>query len=207
MPEHSQPGSHAKFYMLDGAGFYVGSQNMYPSGIRSTLHIPELNEFGFYVDARPTEPNDLSNEATKRIVVPSWERARERYQAHQRVGCAALPHQVRLQGSTGAPGHFTCASAFDLDLNFYDVAYDEVAAVSGQTTCTSAGRVVNVTIAGKIATEGVFTGTISGVVPGVAADTADLRGTFREGSLDLSFADLEPIHGVSYSGTVRSLGD
>jgi phosphatidylserine/phosphatidylglycerophosphate/cardiolipin synthase-like enzyme len=41
--------THNKFFMIDEKVFYVGSQNLYPSGI-GNFSGPELNEYGYLVD-------------------------------------------------------------------------------------------------------------------------------------------------------------
>lgn len=44
--------THNKFLMIDEMAFYVGSQNLYPSGFRSSTpgKIIDLNEYGLFVD-------------------------------------------------------------------------------------------------------------------------------------------------------------
>jgi hypothetical protein len=204
------PGSHAKFYMLDGGGFYVGSQNMYPSGITSGWGGPELEEFGYYVDADPVAGTnmDLSALATDRVVKKAWSAARDQPVQHDLASCGALPIPVRLQGQTDDQT-YTCTSDFDAVLDFYGtslrrIGYDEVARVSGRGTCQSGGKTVLLTIAGTARTDGTFTGTVAGTVEGIGQDTAPLTGSFHLGQLNLSFQGLEPIHNVAYSGTVST---
>ena len=44
--------NHSKFFAVDEKAFYVGSQNLYPSGIGSSLtdFVVDLNEYGYLVD-------------------------------------------------------------------------------------------------------------------------------------------------------------
>ncbi|MFP2957857.1 hypothetical protein ACLEPN_08500 [Myxococcus sp. 1LA] len=203
-PGAVSPVSHAKFYMLD-QGFYVGSQNLYPSGFMGRIFSPELKEFGFFVDAAPGVNEDLSDEVVSRVVAPVWANSRTAPQQSNWANCAALAHPTRLAGTANTPfGTYTCGSNFNLTLDFHDVEHDEVARVTGQTTCSSAGFTVQVQVQGRINTERVFTGTISGNLPGLAADTAPLIGVFQHGALDAAFTGLEPIQGVPYSGTVST---
>jgi len=64
---------HDKFVMVDERAFYVGSQNLYPTGIKSTEgwwgFSPELNEFGFFVDDVV-----LANQMLTQYWQPIWER-------------------------------------------------------------------------------------------------------------------------------------
>jgi hypothetical protein len=198
--------SHAKFYMLDQGGFYVGSQNMYPSGIVSTLwFVPELDEFGFYVDAKPGVNADLSAAAVEQVVRPAWKASRFDPVEHTLVNCGGLAMPLRLEGASDPPNNYTCASTFDASLDFYDVEHDEVARVAGATACTSGGHQVNLELAGVIGTDRTFHGTIAGTVVGLGSDSTALTGSFVDGALNLSFADLEPVSNLSYRGTVRTV--
>ena len=76
--------------------------------------------------------------------------------------------------------------------------------MSGNGTCQSGGKTVFLSINGTALTDGTFVGHVAGKIEGVAEDSAPLTGTFHRGELDLSFHDLEPIHNVRYSGTVRT---
>ncbi|WP_163988686.1 hypothetical protein [Pyxidicoccus caerfyrddinensis] len=203
-PGAVSPESHAKFYMLDD-GFYVGSQNLYPSGFMGRVYSPELKEFGFFVDTRPGVNEDLADEVISRIVEPVWNNSRAAVEPSAYATCNALAHPVRASGSANTPfGVFTCGSDFNLTLDFQNVAHDQVAIAQGQTTCTSSIYTVYVGVQGVIGTDGVFTGTISGHLPGLTGDTAPLTGVFHQGALNASFSGLEPIQGVPYSGTVST---
>ncbi|WP_437665592.1 hypothetical protein [Sorangium sp. So ce1182] len=76
--------------------------------------------------------------------------------------------------------------------------------MSGPGTCQSGGKTVFLSCTGTARTDGTFVGHIAGKVEGVAEDSAPLTGTFERGDLDLSSHDLEPVHNIRYSGTVRT---
>ncbi len=200
----ARPQSHAKFYMLDRS-FYVGSQNLYPSGFKGTVASPELKEFGFFVDTQPGINDDLADEVIDRVVQPIWDRSRNAVVQSNYADCDSLAHPARISGLAWTPfGPAACANDFDLTLDFHDVEHDQIATVSGHTTCSSFGLTVSVDITGTIATGGIFQGTISGQLPGWTRDTAPLTGTLTGGSLSLSFSGLEPMQGVAYSGSVST---
>jgi hypothetical protein len=194
------PASHAKFYMLDD-GFYIGSQNLYPSGIGSQLlGMPELDEFGYFVDAMPGVNMDLAQQVRQVVVEPVWNSA-------TMVGqyCTQVRSPVRIEGHTaGTPPTHTCSGTFDVVMNYHNVDYDESAAVTASGTCTSAQGPVAITLHGAIGTDRRFRwGRITGTVAG-RSDSADLTGTVQRGEFRLAFSGLEPISGISYSGTVAS---
>ncbi|NMO18914.1 hypothetical protein HPC49_15030 [Pyxidicoccus fallax] len=198
----AKPTSHAKFYMLD-SGFYVGSQNLYPSGFIGVAPTPELKEFGFFVDTAPGANEHLATEVINRVVKPVWDFSRLTVPPSEFVSCGGLAYPVRVAGAANTPmGRFTCASDFNLTLDFQRVEYDQVAHARGQTTCTSGPYTVIVGITGTIDTKGIFTGEIAGNLPGLTADTAPLTGTFVKGALNAAFTGLEPVRGVPYDGSL-----
>ncbi|XXF75406.1 VWD domain-containing protein [Myxococcaceae bacterium GXIMD 01537] len=198
--------SHAKFYMLD-KGFYIGSQNLYPTGLSGDYSpaVPELKEQGFFVDASTGVNDDVSLAVKTLVAAPTWMRARANTKTTAFATCNSLPHPARVSG-TGSSSHgtFTCMSDFDLTLNFKDVTLDEAVKLSGATTCESGPYAVNVNISGVVNTQKQFTGTISGSVPGRFSDTTALTGTFDKATLSLRFSDLEPINGLAYSGVLTT---
>jgi hypothetical protein len=88
-------------------------------------------------------------------------------------------------------------------MDYQSVKYDESARVTATGTCTSTEGPVAVSIRGTIGTDRNFRGTITGSVAGLS-DTTALTGTVKQGWVQLAFSDLEPVTGVSYSGTVAS---
>lgn len=201
-------GSHAKFYMIDHAGFYVGSQNMYPSSIPSQIdRSPQLDEFGYYFDADPKTGAGMrfSTEATDRIVIKTWNHARQGIVPHTLTDCERLPYPVHLHGQTnsGTP-MYTCDSDFDLIADFHHVAHNEVAKFTGHGTCASGGKQVEIDVSGTVGTDHRFIGIVHGKVAGVAEDSVPLTGLFVNGELSTSFEGLEPIHNVRYDGWLKT---
>jgi hypothetical protein len=195
--------SHAKFYMLDD-GFYVGSQNMYPSSIVSeSPFMPELDDFGYYVDAMPGVNMDMSQHAKDLISIPAW-RNGVPIADDPDDKCHQVSNAVHMQATTtgGSPLH-TCSGDFDSWLNFRDVDHHESAKLTGHGTCQSDLGPVQIAISGRIGTDRSLSATISGSINGWSDSTA-LTGTLRRGTLDLAFSGLEPIRGISYSGTVHT---
>lgn len=203
-PVSGPPTSHAKFYMMDRS-FYIGSQNLYPSEFEAEGGLPELRDFGFLVDTRPGVNDDLAADLVTRIVDPIWTHSLPELETSTYASCTALAHAATLTGTADTQaGSFTCTNDFNLSLDFHQVARDQIATVTGTTTCSSSGITVLVGISGTIKVGGAFEGTISGTVPPFTSDTTRLTGNLVAGQLLLSFSGLEPVQGVPYHGTVET---
>ena len=111
---------------------------------------------------------------------------------------------MTVSGHTaGTPPAHGCSGDFNVYRDYHDVDYDETARAVGSGTCSSPEGPVAVTIRGVVGTDRTFSGTISGSV-GTRQDTTALTGTLNLDDMRLSFADLEPVTGISYSGTIVS---
>jgi hypothetical protein len=212
--------SHAKFFMLD-KGFYVGSQNMYPTGLSGhecltlgpacNIPVPDLKEQGFFVDADDGVNEGRYKTARATIAEPAWLGSKANLKKSASTDCAHVPHPIKLHaaGDTGSGGPHFCDVTFSALLDFNDVGLDEQAKVVGTGVCRADGLLpVNVRIEGTIDTRGELqSGSISGSVQvqgKVYSDTAELSGSYKKDQFFLTFSGLEPVSGVSYSGSLIS---
>lgn len=103
--------THNKFIMVDERAFYVGSQNLYPSGIKATLleidpgvFIPDLNEYGFFVDDVALA-NQMLAQYWQPIWGETWFWAEVLYEPE--------PMEANWKCLNGQPHHYTAVELVD----------------------------------------------------------------------------------------------
>lgn len=102
--------THNKFIMVDERAFYVGSQNLYPSGIKATLIeldpgvLPDLNEYGFFVDDVALA-NQMLAQYWQPIWGETWLWAEVLYEPE--------PMEANWKCLNGQPHHYTAVELVD----------------------------------------------------------------------------------------------
>ena len=193
--------------MMDRS-FYIGSQNLCPSGLWSPW-VVELHEHGFFVDTTPSLNSDLYDEVVHEYVEPTWNSAtsdRDGVLPNPYCNCKAKPHLVVLDACASG-GDYKRRKSFNIILNFHDVDFNQTARViKGGTTCDIDGTTVDISIRGVVKTDKTFVGEITSSSAEGYTKTTELTGTLEGAMFDTSFSDLEMRPGMFFSGTVRTAG-
>ena len=200
--------SHAKSFEVDRTLFYIGSQNLYPSGIGNDGPA-ELSEHGFLVDGYGSSKH-LANRYHSDYAAPTWSAATADAMWIAQ-GCDQVLYPTHLLGT--ASNGYSCDITFDTEFNFISMDMDFLAGFYGEGVCNTGGYTIDITISGEIVVTGdpstygeIQNGVISGSVRGTGvSDSTALEGTFSvdagfANQLDAAFDGLEL--GVTYSGTV-----
>lgn len=198
--------SHAKTFSVDRNLFYIGSQNLYPSGIGND-GLGELSEHGFMVDSISTPVSDRYHND---VAMPTWIAGLADGMWLQ-SGCDQVLYPTRLQGS--ASNGFVCDVNFDTEFDFNKSSLEELADFYGEGECSTGGYIIDIAISGEIPITGIpatygeiRNGSISGSLRGTTISaSAPLTGTFRvtEDYLNVLEADFDGLTlDVTYSGTI-----